>query len=95
MSAAGRALSKALDRPEDWHQPDEYRIAHKPSGLAFWIANGRFFFNGDGLRGTPRCLGLLERHWLYSKARRAVLRTGSQTVAERLLSASLVRDQQK
>lgn len=69
MSAAGRALSKALDKPEDWYMPDDFCIKHRPSGLAFWVANGGFFFDCDGMEGTPHCLGLLERHWLYFRAR--------------------------
>jgi len=62
MSAAGRALSKALDTPEDWVIPDTYRIIHKPTGLSFWISNGSFFFDGNDLDDTPPCLGLIERH---------------------------------
>jgi hypothetical protein len=89
MSAAGRALSKALDNPADWIQPDEYRIVHRPSNQAYWIANGGFFFNGDVLHGTRRCLGLIERHWLYAKA----MRTINRPVANRFEDALRKREQ--
>jgi hypothetical protein len=69
MSAAGRALSKALDSPLDWVWTDKYVITHKPSKQVFWVANGGFFFDGD--EGTPKCLGLIERYWLYAKVKRA------------------------
>lgn len=68
MSAAGRALSKALDTPSDW-QLTRYTAKHNPTGQKFWIANGGFFFDGYTSEGTPECLGLLERHWLYRKTK--------------------------
>ena len=70
MSAAGRALSKALESPDDWDSPSEYRIVHRPTGMSFWIANGSFWFNGEDIYETPKCLGLIERHWLYFNARK-------------------------
>lgn len=69
MSAAGRALSRALDKPEDWEFPSDYRIHHKPSNQDFWIGNGAFFF--DIHDGGASCLGYLERHWLYRKTMRS------------------------
>lgn len=69
MSAAGKALSRALENPGDW-TAGHYEIKHRPSGLAFWVANGPFFFDGSEIEGTPECLGLIERHWLYFKARK-------------------------
>lgn len=74
MSAAGRALSKALDNPQDWTGDGEFRIKHIPSGLEFWIGNGGFFFDEqrrDKIDGE-RAIGLIERHWLYSKARKII-----------------------
>lgn len=68
MSAAGRALSKALDNPDDW-EITQYTVKHKPSKQVFWTGLGGFFFDGYDASGTPSCLGLLERHWLYWKAR--------------------------
>lgn len=68
MSAAGRALSKALDSPGDWALTKHTAI-HKPSKQVFWISNGGFFFDGYETEGTPSCLGILERHWLYRKMR--------------------------
>ena len=70
MSAAGRALSKALESPDDWDVPTEYRIVHRPTEMSFWTANGSFWFNGSEIHGTPSCIGLIERHWLYFKARK-------------------------
>ena len=69
MSAAGKALSLALDTPDDW-TAGHYEIKHRPSGLAFWTRNGPFFFDGSDIEGTPECIGLIERHWLYFKARK-------------------------
>lgn len=65
MSEAGKQLSNAMEQPGDW-RVDRYTMRHIPSGCVFWIANGGFFF--DGYEGTPKCLGLLERHWLYWKS---------------------------
>lgn len=79
MSAAGRALSKALDKPEDWIAGG-YRLIHKPSKQIFWVGSGGFFFDGHADAGTPKCLGLIERHWLYRKAGRV----GSYLVAQAL-----------
>lgn len=69
MSEVGRALSSALDHPADWII-DEHTIKHRTSGLEFWIANGSFFFDGYAYQGTPSCIGLLERHWIFRKVRR-------------------------
>jgi hypothetical protein len=71
MSAAGRAISKALDIPGDW-EVGKYTIKHLPTRQFFWIANGAFFFDGYDGQDTPKCLGLVERHWLYRKARKLV-----------------------
>lgn len=85
MSAAGKALSKALDSPEDWTSDGKYTITHRPTGLVFWIANGAWFFDGYRSENTPQCLGLIERHWLYFKARHIIPQrrkeNGSATVA--------------
>lgn len=75
MSAAGRALSKALDKPQDWRAPDRFRMIHRPSGAAFWIANGTWFFDGYEMENTPKCLGRIERHWLYRKAMKSISRS--------------------
>ena len=69
MSAAGKALSRALDMPNDW-TAGYWSIEHRPSGLSFWTRNGSFFFDGNDIKDTPQCLGLIERHWLYFKARK-------------------------
>lgn len=81
MSAVGRALSKALDKPEDWEFPSEYRIRHKPSGQDFWVGDGAFFF--DTFDDVPSCIGLIERHWLYRKA----IRIGAAAVIAKLAAA--------
>lgn len=91
FSEAGAALWKALDRPEEWEVPSQYRIVHKPSNTAWWTGNGGFFFDGDDLTATPSCLGLFERHILWRRARKirnriAALRFADQqrAVADRL-----------
>jgi len=72
MSASGRALSAALNKPEDWIV-GQYTITHKKSRLEFWIANGRFFLDRwNGHIGGPRVIGLLERHWLWIKVRNVI-----------------------
>ncbi len=80
MSAAGRALSKALDAPDDWVF-DTHRIMHKQSGVQFWISNGGCFFDGDPVS----CLGWIERHWLYWKA----MRVGNMQIAIRLKNGDI------
>lgn len=74
MSAAGRALSKALDILEDWTFNGGYAIKHMPSGQEFWVANGAWFFDAwDEIKGGKKQLiGLIERHRLYFKARKIV-----------------------
>lgn len=77
MSKQGKALSKALGRPDEWESDrmgrmPEYRVIHRPSGLKLWIANGVFFF--DFREQVNLELGILERHWLYWKYRRKVYR---------------------
>lgn len=67
MSAAGRALSEALDRPEDW-EIDRHTATHIPSKTVWWHANGSWFF--DGYEQHSGALGLVERHALYRKFRR-------------------------
>lgn len=72
MSAAGRALSKALDKPQDWRGDGEFVITHIPSGQEFWIANGVWFFDGCEPRTIRKSIGLVERHWLHFKARKII-----------------------
>lgn len=74
MSAAGRALSKALDTPGDWAIRLDLILSHKPSGVEFWIGTGPFFFDGyvKYQLGGAGSIGLIERHWLYFKARKIV-----------------------
>ena len=72
-SDVARALSDALDHPEDWDFRKEFTIKHKPSDIVMWIGNGSFFFDGyaelfgDGV--IPH-IGLIERHFLYRKYKR-------------------------
>jgi hypothetical protein len=74
MTTAGKALSKALESPNDWAMSNfGHTITHTPSGCTFWISNGSFFFDGyDEDSGTPKCLGYFERHWLHFKARKII-----------------------
>lgn len=67
MSPAGKAISVAMDTPEDW-DIGEYIIHHKPSGTTLWIGNGPLTF--DGYNGTPPILGMLERFTLWWKYKR-------------------------
>lgn len=69
MSAAGRALSKALESPDDWDALSKHRIIHRPTGMQFWVASGAWFFDGIEPDGIQKSIGLIERHWLYFKAR--------------------------
>lgn len=69
LSEAGKALLKALEEhPEDF-KCTTHTITHKSSYTTWWIGNGGFFFNG--YNGTPKVLNLLERHYLYYKAKQA------------------------
>lgn len=77
MSAAGRALSKALENTEDWTGYSEYHITHVPSGQVFWVGNGAWFFDGYKPRSIEHSIGLLERHWLYFKARKIIAKFAS------------------
>jgi len=90
MSAAGRALSKALESPGDWTS-GKYEITHRPSGLSFWVVDGAGLFDGSDIDGTPKCLGLIERYWLYFKARKVRAKwkpiSGSDYVAARFAKA--------
>lgn len=72
MTAAGKALSQALESPDDWMARGKRCIKHAPSGPSFWIANGSFFFDGYDGDDTPPCIGLIERHWLHFKARKII-----------------------
>ena len=67
MSKTGKALWKLLDDVDQW-KVSRHTILHKNTGYEFWIANGGFFF--QGYDGTPKTIGLIERHFLCWKARR-------------------------
>lgn len=74
MSAAGRAISRALARVDDWEALSAHRIRHKPSGIELLAGCGPFSFDTCSVAGhlhsAARSLGRLERLWLYWKARR-------------------------
>ncbi|WP_225784490.1 hypothetical protein [Xenophilus sp. Marseille-Q4582] len=67
MSKTGKALWKLLDDVDQW-EVTRYTILHKNTGHEFCMANGGFFF--QGYDGTPKTIGLIERHFLFRKARR-------------------------
>lgn len=68
-TVVGKKLNAILNTTEGW-SVDRYRLMHAPTTTSWWIANGGFFFDGDALSGTPACLGLIERHLLWRKAKR-------------------------
>lgn len=78
MSAAGRALSKALDSPEDWFGDGQYTIKHMPSGQEFWVANGAGFFDLESPLIERHSIGWIERHWLFFKARKIIAKYASE-----------------
>ena len=69
LSSAGKALLEALEQHPEEFESTAHTLVHKPSNTTWWISNGGFFFNGYD--GTPKVLNLLERHYLYYKAKQA------------------------
>lgn len=69
LSSVGKALLEALEQHPEEFESTAHTLVHKPSNTTWWISNGGFFFNG--YNGTPKVLNLLERHYLYYKAKQA------------------------
>lgn len=63
ISEFGKSLIYSFKHnPEDW-EFDHYYATHTPTSMRFWIANGAWFFDGNGkLDGT---IGIFERHIIY------------------------------
>lgn len=68
FSEIGKVLWERLDYPEEWAMQDKYTMEHIPSNTSWWVANGSWFFNG----WPSKCLGLIERHFLYWKANKII-----------------------
>ena len=64
-SPQGFALYLLLSDFRNWEY-GSHTITHK-SGLTMWISNGSWFFDGYKTAGTPKFLGIIERHLLYSR----------------------------
>lgn len=69
MSETGKTLYRMLDFPDDW-EIGEFIARHIPSDTRWWVASGVWFFDGD--ENTGKCLGIFERHVIYSKYKRMV-----------------------
>jgi hypothetical protein len=71
MSIVGKALSVAMELPENW-ELSTYTATHKPSGTCLWVANGWTFFDIYGVE--CRCLGLIERFFMFRKYKLMIAR---------------------
>jgi hypothetical protein len=67
-SEAAAIVSDALSDESAW-KAGHYTLDHK-SGLRLWMGNGAWFF--DVYEPNGGAIGLLERHFLYRKARALV-----------------------
>lgn len=67
MKKIAKLLSAELDHIDRW-TVDHHTLTHVPTNTHWWIANGRFFF--DGYRSMEGAIGLIERHFLWGKAKR-------------------------
>lgn len=74
LSPAAYLVWHAMGNLDEWGSPHEgYKIAHQPTGVVFWVANGRWFFDGHG--GWSGSIGLFDRHFLWPRAKRVIKHT--------------------